>query len=76
MLGEYLDVISRCKRFHDAIDGLNGTHGVMHEDGNIFFHENYFWQAATSLPLAAVPTLAGGALNAEPILPLFFPSLA
>jgi hypothetical protein len=40
MLGKYPDVVGGGKRFHDAIDGLNGTHGVMHEDGNIFFHEN------------------------------------
>ena len=77
MLGEYLDVVGGGECFHDAIDGFNGTHGVVHEDGNIFFHENKFWQAAASPPLVAVSTLArSNFLNTEHILPLFFTSPA
>jgi hypothetical protein len=77
MLGEYLDVVGWGECFHDAIDRLNGTHGVVHEDGNIFFHEYKFWRAAASPALAAVSTsVRPSFLNAEHILPLFFPSLA
>ena len=77
MLGEHLDVIGRCKRFHDAIDRLNGTHGMVHEDSNIFFHEDNFWRPAVWPTLVAVSALTGSSfLNAEYILPLFFTSPA